>query len=45
MELLHKFFYPIAKLVINKGIPIKGAKAEIEINPVIVETKIRKSSI
>ena len=35
-------FNPIAELVIPIGIPIKEAKAEIEINPVIIEAKIRK---
>ena len=38
-------FNPIAELVIPIGIPIKEAKAEIEIHPVIVEAKIRKCSI
>ena len=37
--------YPIAELVIPIRIPIKEAKAEIEIHPVIVEAKIRKCSI
>ena len=38
-------FNPIAQLVLPIGIPSKEAKAEIEIHPVIVETKIRKCSI
>ena len=33
-----QIFNPIAELVILIGIPIKEAKAEIEIHPVIVET-------
>ena len=40
-----EIFNPIAKLVIPIGIPIKEAKAEIEIHPVNVEAKIRKCSI
>ena len=39
-----QIFNPIAELVIPKGIPIKEAKAEIEIYPVILEAKIRKCS-
>ena len=35
-------FNPIAELVIPIELPSKKAKAEIEINPVIVEAKIRK---
>ena len=38
-------FNPIAKLVIPIGIPIKEPKTEIEINPEILEAKIRKCSI
>ena len=38
-------FNPIAELVIPLGIPIREAKAEIEIHLVNVEAKIRKSSI
>ena len=38
-------FNPIAKLVIPTGIPSKEAKAEIEIHPVIAESKIRKCLI
>ena len=38
-------FIPIAELVIPIGLPIKEAKAEIEIYPVIVEAKTRKYSI
>ena len=38
-------FNPIAELVILIRIPIKEAKVEIEIHPVIVEAKIRKCSI
>ena len=36
---------PIAELVIPIGVPIKKAKAEIEIHPVIAEAKIRNCSI
>ena len=35
-------FNPISELVIPIRIPSKDAKAEIEINPVTVEAKIRK---
>ena len=35
-------FNPISELVIPIRIPNKDAKAEIEINPVTVEAKIRK---
>ena len=35
-------FNPIGELLIPIGIPIKEAKAEIEIHAVLVETKIRK---
>ena len=38
-------FNPIAELVIPLGIPVREAKAEIEIHLVNVEAKIRKSSI
>ena len=38
-------FNPIGELVISIGIPSKEAKAEIEINPVVVEAKIIKRSI
>ena len=38
-------FNSIAELVIPIGIPIKEAKTEIEIHPVIVEAKIRECSI
>ena len=38
-------FNPVADLVIPKGLPIKQAKAELEIHPVTVEDKIRKCSI
>ena len=37
-----QIFNLIAELVIPIGIPIKEAKAENEIHPVIVEAKIRK---
>ena len=40
-----QIFNPIAELVIPIGIPIKEEKAENEIDPVIVETKIKKCSI
>ena len=36
-------FNPIAELLIPIGITIKKAKVEIEMHPVIVEAKIRKS--
>ena len=35
-----QIFNPIAELVIPIGIPIKGAKTEIEIHPVNVEAKL-----
>ena len=35
-------FNPIAELVIPIGIPSKEAKAEMEIDPITVETKIGK---
>ena len=35
-------FNPIAELVIPIGIPRKEAKAEMEIHPITVETKIRE---
>ena len=38
-------FNPIAELVIPLGVPVREAKAEIEIHLVNVEAKIRKSSI
>ena len=37
--------YSVVELVIPIGIPTKEAKAEIEINPIIVEPKIGKCSI
>ena len=37
-----QIFNPIAKIVILIGIPTKEAKAEMEINPVILETAICK---
>ena len=40
-----QIFNPIAKLAIPLGIQTKEAKAGIEIHPIIVEHKIRKSSI
>ena len=40
-----QIFNPIAERVIPIGIPIKEAKAEIEIHPLIVEAEIRKCSI
>ena len=36
---------PVAELIIPIGIPKKEAKAEIEINPVVVEAQIRKCSM
>ena len=44
MELL-QIFNSIAELVIPIGIPTKEAKEEMEKHSVIVEPKIRKSSI
>ena len=38
-------FNPIAELVTPIGIPSKEVKAEVEINPIIAEPKIRKCSI
>ena len=38
-------FHPITELVIPIRIPIKEAKAEIEIHPKMAEAKIRKRSI
>ena len=38
-------FNPIVELITHIAIPTKELKAEIEIHPVISETKIRKSSI
>ena len=43
--MLAQIFNPIAELVIPVGVPIKEAKAETEIHPVIAEAKIRKCSI
>ena len=40
-----QIFNPTAELVIPIGIPNNKAKAEIEIHPVAVETKISKRSI
>ena len=40
-----QIFNHIAELVIPIGKPIKEAKAEIEIHPVIIEAEIRKSSV
>ena len=42
---ISKNFNPIAELVIPIGIPIKKAKAETEIHPVMVEAKIRTCSV
>ena len=41
----YAFLNPIAELVIPIGMPMREAKAEIEIHLVIVEGKIRKCSI
>ena len=38
-----QIFSPITELAIPIGIPSKEAKVAIEIHPVIVETKVRKS--
>ena len=40
-----QIFKPIVELVIPIGKPSKGAKAEIEMHPVIIEVKIRKCLI
>ena len=40
-----QIFNPVAELVIPIGIPIKEAKAEIEIHPVNVEAKMWPRSI
>ena len=40
-----EIFISIAELVCPIGIPSKEAKAEVEMNPVTVEAKIRKCSI
>ena len=40
-----QIFDPIAELVIPTGFPIKEAKTEIEIHPVVVEAEIGKCSI
>ena len=40
-----QIFNPIAELAIPVEMPIKEEKAENQIDPVIVETKIRKCSI
>ena len=40
-----QFFNQIAGLIIPMGIPINKEEAEIEMHPVIEETKIRKCSI
>ena len=39
-----QIFNPVAELVIPIEIPMKEAKAEIKIHPLIVEAKIRKCS-
>ena len=36
---------PITKLIISLGIPTKETKAEIQMDPVTLETKIRRFSI
>ena len=36
---------PTVELAISMGIPIKKSKAEIETNPVIVESKLRTHSV
>ena len=43
--IIAQIFNPIAELVILTGIAIKEAKAEVEIQPVILEAKIRRCSI
>ena len=44
LQLLPKFLIR-TELVNPKGIPSKGAKAEIEAHPVMVEAKIRTCSV
>ena len=44
-EAIAQIFNPIGEPVIPIGIPSKEAKAEIEINAVIAEAKIRNCSI
>ena len=39
--LIAQIFNPIAELVIPIGIPIKEAREEIEIHPIIAEAKIK----
>ena len=39
-----QIFNPITEFVIPIGIPVKEAKTEIGIHPVIVEAKIRECS-
>ena len=34
-------FNPVAELAVPIGLPIKEVKAKIEINPVIVEVKVK----
>ena len=43
--IIAQIFNTIAELVILTGIAIKEAKAEVEIQPVILEAKIRRCSI
>ena len=43
--IIAQIFNPIAELIIPIGIPRKIATAAIEIDPVIVEAKIRKCTI
>ena len=42
---ISQIFYPIVELVIAIGVPSKEPKTEIEIHPVIAESKIKKCSI
>ena len=42
LVVIAQIFNPIGQLVIPIGIPIKEAKAEIEIHLVIIEIKTRK---
>ena len=43
--IIAQIFNTIVELVIPKGIPTKDRKAEMEIHPVIVESKISMCSI
>ena len=40
-----QIFNPIVELIIRTGIPTKGAKSEMEIEPVIIEIAVSKCSM